>query len=79
MSTVYVVEVIRMGDPELGVQFFGVFDDLDVIHKTMANYNVRRGGKYPAYYVIESELNPSKMQGGLKNVYEVDPSLVDDE
>ena len=58
----YLVEVIRYGDPSLGVQFFGVFDDRDLIHQTLTEYNTYRGGKYPAYYVTPTQMNPVKMQ-----------------
>ena len=58
----YLVEVIRYGDPELGVQFFGVFTDYDSIRGIMEDYNSYRGGKYPSYYVTEITTNASEMQ-----------------
>lgn len=55
----WVVEVIRYGNPELGIHFYGVFDNYDLIYPTMKEYNNFRGGKYPAYYVTKiSGLNP---------------------
>lgn len=68
---VYIVEIIRYGAPELGVQFFGVFDDLDVVHEKMKEYNEYRGGKYPEYYVTETPINPDKIHAGEKVRYEV--------
>ena len=56
----YLVEVIRYGNPSLGVNRYGIFDDFAKIASTMASYNSYRGGKYPAYFVTEfSEMNPT--------------------
>jgi len=57
----YLVEIIRYGKDELGVQLFGVFTERDIIHETMIDYNNYRGGKYPAYYVQGVEVNPTDL------------------
>lgn len=56
----FLVEIIRYGNPDLGVQLFGVFDNFEKIAPTMALYNSYRGGKYPSYYVTVFEgVNPT--------------------
>lgn len=69
---IYLVEVIRYGNPSLGVNRYGVFDDFSKIAPTMAGYNSYRGGKYPAYFVTEfSEMNPTHTDFPKRNRYEV--------
>lgn len=57
METVYVIEIIRYGDPKLGVYLYGVFTTLEGLHEQMVEYNKYRGGKYPSYRVTEVKLN----------------------
>jgi len=69
---IYLVEVIRYGNPSLRVNRYGVFDDFAKIAPTMAQYNSYRGGKYPAYFVTEfSEMNPSHTDFPERKRYEV--------
>jgi|DEB0MinimDraft_6_1074348.scaffolds.fasta_scaffold02597_14 hypothetical protein len=69
---IYLVEIIRYGNPSLGVHRYGVFDDFAKIAPTMAEYNSYRGGKYPAYFVTEfSEMNPSDTDFPERKRYEV--------
>lgn len=58
-SKLYIVHIIRYGSPELGVYFYGVFDSMERVHQEMRIHNNYRGGKYPEYYVTETELNPN--------------------
>ena len=68
---IYFVEIIRYGNPSLGVHRYGVFDDFSKIAPTMAEYNSRRGGKYPAYFGTEfSEMNPSHTDFPERKRYE---------
>lgn len=53
METVYVIEIIRYGNPQLGVYLYGVFSTLEGLHEQMVIYNKYRGGKYPSYRVTE--------------------------
>jgi len=67
---VYVVEIIRYGSPDLGVQLFGVFDlPIDEILKRMRVYNEQRGGKYPAVYITKVSMNPSDLTGAERVEY----------
>lgn len=50
---VYFVEIIRYGSVALGVQPYGIFDNVEEIQKHMFEYNQYRGGKYPEYYIRE--------------------------
>ena len=69
---IYLVEIIRYGNVELGVHRYGVFDDFAKIAPNMAEYNSYRGGKYPAYFVTEfSEMNPSHTAFPERKRYEV--------
>ena len=69
---IYLVEIIRYGDPELGVHRYGLFDDFNKIKPTMAEYNCYRGGKYPAYFVTEfAEMNPAHTGFPGRKRYEV--------
>ena len=69
---IYLVEIIRYGNVELGVHRYGVFDEFAKIAPTMAEYNSYRGGKYPAYFVTEfSEVNPSHTDFPKRKRYEV--------
>lgn len=72
MNTLYLVEVIRYGDPKLGCQAYGVFDCFNKIAPEMKAYNSFRGGKYPAYYVQELDLNPKDISRYPKVRYEVE-------
>ena len=69
---IYLVEIIRYGDPKLGVHKYGLFNDFSKINTTMAEYNSYRGGKYPAYFVTEfSEMNPVHTAFPERKRYEV--------
>lgn len=57
---VYLIEIIRYGNA--GVQTFTIADDLDKIEYEMILYNQFRGGKYPAYYVTELNMNEFDLQ-----------------
>lgn len=61
----FIVEIIRYGNPDLGVHPFENFDD---IQPTMDEYNRFRGGKYPSYYVIET-FDPIHVEGPHKRIY----------
>lgn len=66
----WLVEIIRYGNPELGVSIYGVFDDYELIRQTMKEYNIYRGGKYPAYYVTElGPVNPKDDNVGSRTYY----------
>jgi hypothetical protein len=68
----YLVEIIRYGNPELGVSVYGVFDNVELLHQTMKEYNQYRGGKYPAYYVTPiGEVNPKNDNVGSRTRHEV--------
>jgi hypothetical protein len=68
----WLVEIIRYGNPELGVSVYGVFDCYELIHPTMTEYNQYRGGKYPAYYVTEiGPVNPKNDNVGSRTRHEV--------
>jgi hypothetical protein len=68
----WLVEIIRHGNPELGVYIYGVFDDYERIHSTMTEYNQFRGGKYPAYYVTPiGVVNPEVDEVGSRKLYEI--------
>lgn len=68
----WLVEIIRYGNPELGVSVYGVFDDYELIHSTMTGYNTFRGGKYPAYYVTPiGVVNPKNDNVGSRTRHEV--------
>jgi hypothetical protein len=68
----WLVEIIRYGNPELGVSAYGVFDCYELIHPTMIEYNLFRGGKYPAYYVTEiGPVNPKNDNVGSRTRHEV--------
>jgi len=68
----YLVEIIRYGSPELGVSVYGVFNDYELIHSTMTEYNEYRGGKYPAYYVTPiGEVNPKDDKVGSRTLHKV--------
>jgi hypothetical protein len=55
----YLVEIIRYGNPSLGVSIFGIFDDFEKIVPAMREYNFRRGGKYPWFFVTRlPPINP---------------------
>jgi hypothetical protein len=55
----FLVEIIRYGNPSLGVSIFGIFDDLQKIIPAMREYNFRRGGKYPSIFVTRlPQINP---------------------
>lgn len=58
----YLIEIVRYGDPELSVQTFTITDDFDKIEYEMILYNQFRGGKYPAYYVTELNMNEFNLQ-----------------
>lgn len=69
----WLVEIIRYGDTDLGVSVYGVFDNYDLIHKTMTEYNSYRAGKYPAYYVTEiGPVNPKDDSVGSRTRHEVE-------
>ena len=69
---IYLVEIIRYGNVELGVHRYGVFDDFAKIAPAMAEYNSHRGGKYPSYFVTEfSEMNPTHTDFPKRKRYEV--------
>ena len=68
-NSVYLVEAIRYGSEALGVLFYGVFNDLNLIHTKMSEYNVWRGGKYPVYRVLPMELNPLETQSNHHSKY----------
>lgn len=75
MKTLYVVEIIRYGDPKLGVHLFGVFSNLKGLHERMVEYNSYRGGKYPSYRITEMFVNtemPFTGQSVIKSVEGVD-------
>jgi hypothetical protein len=75
MNKLFLVEIIRYGNPKLGVQPFGVFDDIQNIHKTMKEYNQYRGGKYPAYYVTECSLNEEEsLMHNKRTMYDLEQS-----
>lgn len=57
-SKLYIVHLIRYGNLDRGVYFYGVFDSLERVHIEMRIHNNYRGGKYPEYYVTETVLNP---------------------
>ena len=76
MKEIYLVEIIRFGNPDLGVHTFGVFDDVERIAPAMTAYNVYRGGKYPAYYVTNmGVMNPNDSDFCPRAFYEVDEPL----
>ena len=55
----FLVEIIRYGNTSLGVSIFGIFDDFMSIFPAMKEYNLRRGGKYPSFFVTRlPEINP---------------------
>jgi hypothetical protein len=69
-----IVEIIRYGKPDLGVQVFGVFDlPIEDILSIMREYNVFRGGKYPAIYVQEfPKINPTDLCISDRYRYDLD-------
>jgi len=71
----WLVEIVRYGNPELGVSVYGVFDNYELIRPTMKEYNNYRGGKYPAYYVTPiGPVNPKDDNVGSRTLYEVKDS-----
>ena len=50
MSKIYIAEIIRIG---VGTYLHGVYDDLYILHHDMRENNIERGGKFPAYRVME--------------------------
>lgn len=68
----WLVEIIRYGHPELGVSIYGVFDDYELIHPTMVEYNNFRGGKYPAYYVTYFDnINPKDCSFSERTLHKI--------
>lgn len=69
----WLVEIIRYGNPALSfVSIYGVFDDYELIHPTMVEYNKYRGGKYPAYYVTPiGVVNPKDDNVGSRKLYKI--------
>ncbi len=53
----YVIEILRYGNEELGRHLFGVYEFLGAGVKDAREYNWFRGGKYPKIVVNEFELN----------------------
>lgn len=73
MKELYLVEVIRFGNPDLGVNVFGVFDNFEKIAPAMAKYNSYRGGKYPEYYVTNiGVVNPTDSDFNRRHRYKVE-------
>jgi len=73
MKELYLVEVVRFGNPDLGVHVFGVFDDFEKIAATMAEYNAYRGGKYPEYYITNiGVVNPTDTEFNRRHGYKVE-------
>lgn len=65
----YVVEILRYGDPALGVQVYGVFDmSREEIIAMMKEYNDYRGGKYPVIRLYNCDLNEA---GCMYNGYDL--------
>lgn len=54
---IYIIHVLRYGDSALGKHFFGIFDDPNLAHKEVKEYNSLRGGKYPEYEIEEHFVN----------------------
>ena len=68
---VYLIEIIRYGNPVLGVQTFTITDNFDKIESKMIRYNQNRGGKYPSYYVTEFNLNEFNLQQKPRTRYDI--------
>lgn len=57
MKKIYVIYLIRYGEPTLGRYLFGFFDNPEKAHLKAKSYNEYRGGKYPQYEIIEYAFN----------------------
>jgi hypothetical protein len=69
MKKVYLIQIIRYGNGS--TQTLTITDDPSKIEEEMIRYNQFRGGKYPAYYVTEINLNEFDLQLKSRTRYDI--------